>query len=82
MWERMSVCGKKEFEVRKWIETNEFLTLSTVLGAMSAIYTDHKVRLHSPTQNCPLTNPSIGIHCDKKQDPNPPLIRQRTGGTF
>ena len=59
-----------------------FSPLSTVLGAISAVYTDHKVRLRSPAQNCPLTNPSVGIRRHQKQDRNPHLIRRRTGGTF
>ena len=45
-----------------------FSLLKTVLDAISAGYTDYKVRLHRPAQDNSLTNPPTGNHRHQKQD--------------
>jgi len=45
-----------------------FSSLSAILGDISALYTDLKVRLQLPYQNLPLTIPPVGGCCYQKQD--------------
>ena len=62
--------------------TDGLSPLKTVLGAISAVYADSKVRLRPPVQNPSLTNPSAGNCRRRKQDRRPSLTYSRVGSPF
>ena len=59
-----------------------FGPLKTILGAISAVYTDHKVCSEFSGQNSSVANPPVGRTCYWEQDQKPSLTSKHTGSMF